>query len=267
MSKYNVNERLAQLAVASGYSQAEALAQHLGMAKADKLRKILNKNQRPDLDVIERTLQAFPMLSAEWLLRGRGSMYAQTQHHANDQTPAIESTGILTTVVNTDNNPVIPIINRKASAGYPTNYNNPEWLGTLDVITHPHLTDGDYFCLQVQGDSMHPTLYNNDYLIARRLHQYPQQMRDNEVYVVVTIEGIMVKRVVNNLPDKAQLVIRSDNRLYPPETIPAAEILEVWEARLRLSSHLPDATEDVQNRLNRLEVDMLKMKQFINPNF
>ena len=62
------------------------------------------------------------------------------------------------------------------------------------------------------------------------------EVKDGTTYIVVSAnDGIVYKRVFNQIDDTGNLVLRSDNPSYPPYTIPVEDVLEVWEASLHLT--------------------------------
>lgn len=67
-----------------------------------------------------------------------------------------------------------------------------------------------YSVINAIGDSMLPYIHEKDRLIVE--HWNGEQIRDNGVYVFRLGDNIFVKRLVLNID---QLVIKSDNELYP----------------------------------------------------
>jgi phage repressor protein C with HTH and peptisase S24 domain len=60
---------------------------------------------------------------------------------------------------------------------------------------------------------------------------------DGKIYVVVTTEGVCVKRLTNAISKRGSIITESDNSEYKPDAIPVNEILEVWEYKMRLTSN------------------------------
>src|SRR5690606_29202384 len=78
--------------------------------------------------------------------------------------------------------------------------------------------------------------------------------------VVVTRGDVVVKRVNNNLKEKKQLALASDNSFYDPYTVNLGDIREIWYVRAKLSPFLPSP----QNIQNYLSDEVRELKQTIN---
>ena len=71
-----MEDRLAKLLTSEGISPAR-LAEVIGVQRS-ALSHILTGRNKPSFDMIERILNKFPKISAEWLIMGRGEMYKTT---------------------------------------------------------------------------------------------------------------------------------------------------------------------------------------------
>ncbi len=118
---------------------------------------------------------------------------------------------------------------------------------------------------EVDGDSMLQMggggLHDGDIVIAQYVEDITS-MRDNRVYVVISREGVVVKRCLNRLKEMENpiLVCKSDNKngQYPDIIIRPHEIIEVWELKAFISKQLSFAT-DIWQTLNDVQVQMALM--------
>lgn len=103
-------------------------------------------------------------------------------------------------------------------------------------------TGGEHRCFVVSGDSMEPTLYGSDRIICSLVasDNLYSNLRDNYVYVVITHNEILVKRVVNKLRIDGTLVLSSDNDFYADTILDGNELKEVWLVNMKLSHFMPD---------------------------
>ena len=69
-----MNRRLQQFLAAENISQSQ-FADTIGVARAN-ISHILAGRNKPGFDFIERMARAYPALSLEWLVTGRGRMYS-----------------------------------------------------------------------------------------------------------------------------------------------------------------------------------------------
>lgn len=128
----------------------------------------------------------------------------------------------------------ILLVPHKAEAGYRQHLNDEQYLGALETISLPGFQGGDFRAFEVSGVSMSPTFEPGDLVICEHIER-PEDIQDGEVYVVVTTEGICLKRVSNAVPTRGYLIIESDNPAYKPDFIMASEVLEMWKYRKKLT--------------------------------
>ncbi len=104
---------------------------------------------------------------------------------------------------------------------------------------------------------MEPTLQHGDKVVCSFIEpQYwKQAIRDGQVYVVISTDGVVVKRLINRIRTHATLDLVSDNSSYEVVELPASDIKEVWWVRLRITPYLdrPAAqTQDLNRVLERI---------------
>jgi hypothetical protein len=77
---------------------------------------------------------------------------------------------------------------------------------------------------------------------------------DNRIYLVAGVEGIgiVIKRVINRLKKENKVILWSENDFYPAFELPANEIFEIWEVKVKVSTNLEPPLY-LDNRLRRLE--------------
>ncbi len=76
-----------------------------------------------------------------------------------------------------------------------------------------------YSIIQAQGDTMNPYIKDRDKLIVE--HGTSSQIIDNQIYIFCYNNEIFIKRLINNID---QIVIKSDNEIYPMRFIDKKEI-------------------------------------------
>jgi phage repressor protein C with HTH and peptisase S24 domain len=136
--------------------------------------------------------------------------------------------------VDTQNKPRILLVPQKAEAGYRQNVGDENYLGTLQTFSLPGFESGDYRAFEVSGTSMQPTFEPGDLVICEHIER-PEDVIDGHPYVLVTTEGICLKRVTNLVEKKGYLIIESDNPAYKPDIIQPSEVLEMWKYRKKLT--------------------------------
>lgn len=160
---------------------------------------------------------------------------------------------VLVTTVNAENRENIELVSIKAKAGYTTGYFDPEFISQLPVFNLPFLAgDKKYRTFQVSGDSMLPIA--NGSWVTGEFVQDLSMVKDDELYIVLTLnEGIVFKKVKNQLKEKGTLQMISLNQEYSPYDLPVTEIREVWRFVHFISHEVPDYS-DTQQLYRQLEL-------------
>lgn len=177
---------------------------------------------------------------------------------------------VLPILVDQHQNERISLIGQKAAAGYLNGYGDPEYIEEQPNFALPmaEFRQGTYRAFQIKGDSMLP-MKSGSYVLAEYLENW-NWIKDGECYVVVSKdEGIVYKRLNNQLKQHANIVLNSDNPSFESYSLNADSIVEVWKAKAYLSFDLPEKEEnnpsinDLTMMMSQLknEVDNLKNNQ------
>lgn len=222
----------------------------------------LEKGKREVSANIVRSLMRQYKISSDWLMTGEGSMTigneattrapSEVTATSPQRLPATVQnvdyvTGnrekVLEVTVNEQHEPNIVLVPVKAQAGYAANRVEREYLQDLPAFQLPinHFRNGTFRAFEVSGDSMQPTMYNNDIVVCRYVSDW-RWIRDHELYVVVMPEDVLVKRVRNEILTRERITLISDNSFYPPMNVPATEVREIWQVFARITLHLPSPT-------------------------
>ncbi|MBR9846679.1 MAG: LexA family transcriptional regulator [Algicola sp.] len=130
--------------------------------------------------------------------------------------------------VDSDDENLIEVVPVKASAGYLAGYDDPEYIEQLQKIKLPFLPTGKHRAFPIKGDSMLP-MKDGSFVIGRFIEDR-QDIKTGKTYVLVTLnDGMVYKRVINNIELNNSLLLISDNKIYNGYSVPMSEVLEVWE--------------------------------------
>ena len=150
----------------------------------------------------------------------------------------------------------------KAAAGYLNGYSDPTFIKELSRFRLPFLPVGTYRAFEIKGDSMLPLLPGS--VVVGEYVDNWRSIKDGLTYIVLSKhDGIVYKRVFNQVEDNGSLVLRSDNTAYPVYSIQIDEVLEVWKAVLNISHMNKGNDLSYQNILHLMQeikkdVDELK---------
>lgn len=167
---------------------------------------------------------------------------------------------ILTTVVDKYNEERICIVPVKASAGYLNGRADPEYVAELPHFTIPVAEMAKartYRVFQIKGDSMLP-IPSGAYIFCDYVESI-EGVRDGKPYVIITAnDGIVYKRIQNQVNEKGSFLLKSDNEEYTPYSVPIDEVLEIWQAIGFLTFELPEPERIDIDTLSSMVIKMQK---------
>jgi len=85
-----MKERLSKIIAAEGITSS-LLAEELGVQRSG-ISHILSGRNYPSFDFLQKLLERFPKLNAEWLITGQGSMYKSSDTNKTDLFLPVEKT-------------------------------------------------------------------------------------------------------------------------------------------------------------------------------
>ena len=222
-------------------------------------------------DVIAKILSNHPKLNAEWLLTGNGEMLKSEGDTEVIKTPRVEviapikveGRSLMPKVIVLKDEDVeeerIPLVPVMAQAGYLQGYDDPQYIKELPMYNLPGMRNGTFRIFQVEGLSMYPTLQSGSYVVGQFVEDW-EHISDNRIYVVVSTEGVIVKRVLNRIEKYGSLYCKSDNRVFPHINVRLNDVKEIWECKMHLSFDFLDPVPEYQ-KIADLEADVQFLKQ------
>ncbi|OBX22337.1 MULTISPECIES: XRE family transcriptional regulator [Bizionia] len=168
--------------------------------------------------------------------------------------------------VDDDNENLIEVVPIKASAGYLSGYDDPEYIEQLQKIKLPFLPSGKHRAFPIKGDSMLP-LKEGSYVVGKFVEDR-RDISSNRTYVLLTLnDGMVYKRVINTIKETNNLMLVSDNPLYQPYEIPIDEVLELWEFTCSINTQEYDQEElkisSIITMFNSLGVELKSLEKHI----
>ncbi len=142
---------------------------------------------------------------------------------------------------------MIPLVGIKAQAGYVKNFDQvDDYVDTLEKYSLPPGVNPQgavwrYF--EIDGDSMEPTLYAGDLILASMMPQEDwADVKDFGVYIILTEDQLVVKRIFRKSAEEWVLISDNDEA-YPQKALPVAAIKQVWTFRRHIRSRVPQPKE------------------------
>lgn len=177
-------------------------------------------------------------------------------YQKNSNPPSIYTDGLrvvtLTVVEKQPNN--IELVPTNAIAGYSTGFSSPDFIQDLPRFNLPGLPEGAYRAFEIQGKSM-PPIHEGFIVVGRYVESWKDLKDGNRYVLVLRHEGVVFKRVVNEVEQSRKLVLCSDNPQFLPFIVSVTDILEAWEmvAYIGFPNNLANETEAIFGKLQAIE--------------
>ncbi|MGM0620828.1 MAG: helix-turn-helix domain-containing protein [Bacteroidota bacterium] len=170
---------------------------------------------------------------------------------------------VLATTVTPQNEDNVELVSIKAKAGYTTGYFDPEFIAGLPAFQLPFLSKNKkYRTFQISGDSMLP-IKDKSWVTGEFVQDF-SDIKSNGLYIILTLnEGIVFKKVVNELKDKGTFRMISTNTEYAPYDLPASEIREAWKFVHYISDEFPEPNDSSQlfNHIEQIKQELKSIKE------
>jgi transcriptional regulator with XRE-family HTH domain len=159
---------------------------------------------------------------------------------------------VLAITVDKKENENIELVPLKAAAGYLTGYADPTYIKELNKFRLPFLPVGTYRAFEIKGDSMLP-IQPGSVIVGEYVDNW-KNIKDGHTYILISKhDGIVFKRVFNQIEENGTLILRSDNVSYPAYSIQVDEVLEIWKAVLNISYMNKGSDLSFQNILQLMQ--------------
>jgi len=193
-----IGERIRHLRKALRLTQTE-FASRIGITY--KMLGLYEKGVYEPSEKVLKLISSTFGVSYNWLKSGQGEIWE------NREKALLEKLGY------------VPVVKR-VDAGFPENPANMDVVGWV-LVSKESLQKGGKFAVQVQGNSMEPTLHNGDFVIFKPYVGDGTDIPNGKVVVVRNHHGELVVRRLTRV-DNA-IVLTPDNLKYPPLQ-PSAEL-------------------------------------------
>ncbi len=145
-----------------------------------------------------------------------------------------------------------------AQAGYAGDLLDQEYIEDLPSYNLPGFEHGTFRSFDVSGDSMEPSLNDGDKVICSFVEPGLQNIKNNDVYVLVLRNEVLVKRVIEHVQSLQQLQLISDNPHFDDQFVDITAVREMWRVISVLSSFNHQKTPKVSHD------ELIDLKKTIN---
>lgn len=170
-------------------------------------------------------------------------------------------------MVDQDHENLIEVVPIKASAGYLAGYDDPEYIEQLQKIKLPFLPTGKHRAFPIKGESMLP-MKSGSYVIGRFIEDR-NDIKSGKTYILITLnDGMIYKRVMNNIDFNGSLLLISDNKMFHDYSIPIDEVLELWEftCSINTQEYTPEELKisSIITMFNDLGVELKALEKLVS---
>lgn len=157
-------------------------------------------------------------------------------------------------------NQSISLVRRFQFNEYLVKHSDFHFLKTLSLFTIPTLASGDYRAFEAGEDFA----FEGALLIGSLVKNW-HEIADAKNYVLVTkSNGIIYRRVYNQVKIKGTLLLSTDNNRFPSSEISFTDVIEIWEIKAFVSHTLPEPTtpySKLGNLVDEMKFELERIKK------
>lgn len=198
----------------------------IGIGNNVTIGRIINESRKPSYDVLEKILQTFGNVNADWLMKGQGAMFKCGPSETS--TPKVEKRKF--ELGKTSPNEGVPYYEIEVSASPLFMFSDESEVPSLRLMV-PGFEDCD-MALNVWGDSMHPTYCSGDIIICKRIIDKTEIVY-GEPYLIITPERRLLKYIKKSKSIEKWLLV-SENDFYDPIEIDIARVIHLYIVKGRV---------------------------------
>jgi repressor LexA len=202
-----------------------AFEKSIGMSNAS-FRKSLNNKGAIGSDKLENILRTYSDLSPDWLFSGKGNMIVNGSYQLNSEKDSSDNKDEFTAEplpLDGYYKKSIPLIPLNEKGGVLSEEMEPESKCERYIIP---AFDGANFLFTVRGTSMLPAFRPGDIVACKSVPLKNLFFQWNNIYVMDTSQGVLVKRVKPG-KDKKHILIVSDDNNYNPFELSCSDITSI----------------------------------------
>lgn len=170
--------------------------------------------------------------------------------------PVIEPQNTVSQAVNLN----IQLVKRFQFNDYLVRHSDFSFLKSLVSFCLPTLPTGDYRAFEAGEDFA----FEGALLIGSLITNW-QDIKDGKNYVLVTkSQGIIYRRVYNQVKIKGTLLLSTDNNRFPSSEISFTDVIETWEIKSFVSQTLPEPNtpySKLGNLVDEMKFELERIKK------
>lgn len=146
--------------------------------------------------------------------------------------------------------PSIPLVMQYQFNEYAQRHQQHEYINRLPSLRLPTLPVGHYRAFEADADFPMPGAL----LIGQFVRNW-FDIADGKLYVLMLNQGLICRRVFNQVKIKGTLLLTADRLTVPSREIPLKDVREMWEVNAFFSQQLPESAPNL-DRMRQLVEEM-----------
>jgi phage repressor protein C with HTH and peptisase S24 domain len=187
-------------------------------------------------EIIQAIINKYIILSAEWLITGRGSVEISKETVLQEPSLVYKKNGDKTL-----ESQAVPLYNIEATAGIVTLFNDTKQTKPVDYIKIPNLPKCDG-AVYVTGDSMYPLLKSGDIIMYKQINNILDGIFWGEMYLIsIDQDGdemVTVKYIQKSEKGEEWIKLVSQNKHHDDRDVSLTKVraLALIKASIRINS-------------------------------
>lgn len=261
LSRKKIGLRIRTLRIQNIISQ-ESVAKILGLSRSNYSQVELG-NQYPTYETLVK-ISILYKKSYEWILHGE-KFAIKTSKNFNTKIQSPVSLDFPLAISGTQASK-ISLIDYVHHSDYIISNKSREFIDQLSTIEIPMTVheSGDntliFRAFEVIDDGMYHELQKEDIIIGKNIVKLSDLIL-NDMYVFITRDNMIIRRMVTYIEDNNLLVCKADNFNYPVSVIQLDDLQEVWHICGIFSTKFRNMVESMEHYLSKFENSISSLKK------
>ncbi|WP_276360180.1 helix-turn-helix domain-containing protein [Daejeonella sp. H1SJ63] len=261
LSKQKIGLRIRGLRIENALSQ-EFIAKTMGLSRSNYSQIELG-NQFPSYEVLVK-IAIFYNKTYDWIIHGE-DFAIKTSKIDKLKMDKLISTDFQNALKGTDADK-ISLVKNSDYYDYVCSAKIQKYIDQLSTIEIPIGKRGKkdnqplFRAFEVIDNGMSGVLQNEDIIICENITKV-SDLKFNDIYVLITQEDIIIRRVVKCLEDNKILICKADNMSYPIRIIHLDKLQEIWHIRGIFSTKFTGIVEKIEHQLEKFEKSITDLKK------
>jgi len=214
------------------------------------LSQIENGKSQISLETLRNISQELNV-NCNWVVNGQGNIFLN-----GDAKPskARDITKVVVKATGTKK-PGLPLVRANQQKQYLKKFGNSDFVKELDMYLVPGFEEGDMRMFEVPNEDMAPSLVPGEVVICEAQEDHTA-LENGTLAVIVTKEGLFMRRVHFYANEKHVLILKSDTRKVKNLNIHHDKVEEIWVVKGKITSAFASEGKIDSRRIERLEASL-----------